>query len=154
MERFTISLDAALAAQFEEFITARGYDNRSEACRDLIRGAVEADRQRHELVGPCIASLSYVYNHHERDLSERLTSLQHDHHDLIVTTMHIHLDHTHCIESVTLKGPGADVQRFADALTAERGVHHGKLNIISLRVGDGHRHDADSSPHRHLRPAT
>ena len=113
MERFTISLDDALAAQFDSLIAARGYGNRSEAIRDLIRGAIETDRQRESLDGQCIANLSYVYNHHERVLAERLTSLQHDHHDLTVSSMHCHLDHEHCIESVILKGPTADVRRFA-----------------------------------------
>ena len=152
MERFTISLDETLATQFEELIASRGYGNRSEAIRDLIRGAIEADRQRANVEGFCVAILSYVYNHHERDLSERLTSLQHDHHDLTVANMHSHLDHEHCIESVILKGPTVEVQSFADAMIAERGVHHGNLNLISLEAGDAHSHDGHSSPHTHLRP--
>lgn len=152
MERFTISLDDALAAQFDSLIAARGYGNRSEAIRDLIRGAIETDRQRESLDGQCIANLSYVYNHHERVLAERLTSLQHDHHDLTVSSMHCHLDHEHCIESVILKGPTADVRRFADELTAERGVHHGKLNLVSLETGGSHTHD-HTAPHIHLHPA-
>ncbi len=153
MERFTISLADALAVQFDKLIASRGYGNRSEAVRDLIRGAIEAERQRNDLTGPCIANLSYVYNHHERDLSERLTSLQHAHHDLTVASLHSHLDHQHCIESVILKGPAADVRRFADVMTAERGVHHGKLNLISLATGSGHAHDEHSAPHLHVHPA-
>lgn len=153
MERFTISLDDALAIQFDALIASRGYDNRSEAIRDLIRGSIETDRQRDNVDGLCVANLSYVYNHHERDLSERLTSLQHDHHDLTVASMHSHLDHEHCIESVILKGPTVDVQRFADEITAERGVHHGKLNLISLETGCGHTHDDHSAPHIHVHPA-
>lgn len=153
MERFTISLDDALAVQFDELIAARGYGNRSEAIRDLIRGALEAEQQREEGDGLCVATLSYVYQHHARDLSERLTRLQHDHHDLTVASMHSHLDHDHCIESVILKGPAAEVRRFADVMTAERGVHHGKLNLISLESDGGHTHDAHSAPHIHLRPA-
>jgi CopG family nickel-responsive transcriptional regulator len=152
MERFTISLDETLATQFEELIASREYGNRSEAIRDLIRGAIEADRQRVTVEGFCVAILSYVYNHHERDLSERLTSLQHDHHDLTIANMHSHLDHEHCIESVILKGPTVEVQRFADAMIAERGVHHGKLNLISLEAGDAHSHDDHSDPHIHLHP--
>ena len=84
MERFTISLDEALAQQFDELIAARGYSNRSEAVRDLIRGAIEGDRQRDAPTGHCVANLSYVFNHHQRDLAERLTGLQHEHHDLTV----------------------------------------------------------------------
>jgi CopG family nickel-responsive transcriptional regulator len=81
MERFTISLDEALAREFDQLIAARGYSNRSEAVRDLIRGAIESDRQRETPSGHCVANLSYVSNHHERALAERLTGLQHDHHD-------------------------------------------------------------------------
>lgn len=147
MERFTISLDDALAIQFDKLIASRGYGNRSEAIRDLIRGAIESDRQRENIEGLCIANLSYVYNHHERDLSERLTSLQHDHHELTVASLHSHLDHDHCIESVILKGQAGEVRRFSDAMTAERGVHHGKLNLISLEIGGNHSHSEHSASH-------
>lgn len=153
MERFTISLDDSLARQFDELIAARGYVNRSEAVRDLIRGAIENDRQRGEPSGQCVASLSYVYNHHERELSERLTGLQHDHHDLTVAAMHTHLDHDNCLENVVLKGLTAEVQQFADALIAERGVRHGKLNLIALETEFHHAHDAQGSDHVHYRPA-
>jgi CopG family nickel-responsive transcriptional regulator len=115
MERFTISLDESLASAFDTLIAARGYGNRSEAVRDLIRSAIESDRQRAAPSGHCVANLSYVYNHHERELSERLTELQHQHHDLTVAALHAHLDHVNCIESVILKGPTAQVRQFADA---------------------------------------
>ncbi|MCX7180273.1 MAG: nickel-responsive transcriptional regulator NikR, partial [Proteobacteria bacterium] len=82
MERFTISLDADLAREFDQLIQARGYRNRSEAVRDLLRGQLEQSRQAREQSKHCIANLSYIYNHHERDLAERLTGLQHDHHNL------------------------------------------------------------------------
>ncbi len=152
MERFTISLDASLARQFDELIAARGYVNRSEAVRDLIRGAIEQDRQRAMPQGQCVANLSYVYNHHERELAERLTALQHDHHDLTVAAMHTHLDHDHCLESVILKGQQADVRQFADALIAERGVRHGHLNVVALEAEHRHTHDAAGAPHVHYRP--
>lgn len=148
MERFTISLDDALAVQFDKLIATRGYGNRSEAIRDLIRGAIEADRQTNSVDGPCVANLSYVYNHHERDLSARLTSLQHDHHDLTVASMHSHLDHDLCIESVILRGTTAEVRRFADTMAAERGVHHGKLNLIGIET-DAHECSSPSTAHKH-----
>ncbi len=153
MERFTISLDEALAKQFDELIAARGYSNRSEAVRDLIRGAIEGDRQRAEPTGHCVANLSYVFNHHQRDLAERLTGLQHEHHDLTVAAMHTHLDHENCLESVVLKGPTAQVRQFADALTAQAGVRHGQLNVIALQAEHHHAHDAGGAPHVHYRPA-
>lgn len=153
MERFTISLDESLARQFDELIANRGYSNRSEAVRDLIRAAIEGDRQREEPSGYCVANLSYVYNHHERELAERLTGLQHDHHDLTVAALHSHLDHENCLESVILKGPTREVRQFADALVAERGVRHGKLNVIALEAEHHHAHDEHGEAHVHLRPA-
>lgn len=153
MERFTISLDESLARQFDELIANRGYSNRSEAVRDLIRAAIEGDRQRDEPTGFCVANLSYVYNHHERELAERLTGLQHDHHDLTVAALHSHLDHENCLESVILKGPTRKVRQFADALVAERGVRHGKLNVIALEAEHHHAHDEHGEAHVHLRPA-
>ncbi len=167
MERFTISLDDKLATAFDALIAARGYRNRSEAVRDLLRGEMDRTRIVNAPKGDCVASLSYVYNHHERDLAERVTALQHDHHDLTVSTMHVHLDHDHCLETVILKGEVRAVQRFADAVCAERGVRHGQVNVISVeaepsreaaperkRVGHVHRHGIDGKPHRHFKPAT
>ncbi|MDR2189224.1 MAG: nickel-responsive transcriptional regulator NikR [Azonexus sp.] len=152
MERFTISLDDALARQFDQLIADRGYFNRSEAVRDLIRAAIEGDRQRDPPAGYCVANLSYIYNHHERELTGRLASLQHDHHDLTVAAMHTHLDHDNCLETVILKGEAAAVRRFADALMAERGVRHGKLNVIALAAELPHTHDSEEHTHVHYRP--
>ncbi len=159
MERFTISLDDELAREFDKLIAARGYSNRSEAVRDLLRGQLEQERQARDDAPHCVANLSYVYNHHERELAERLTGMQHDHHDLTVASMHAHLDHDNCIESVILKGPSASVRAFADALIAERGVRHGRLNLISGDVDQGrHSHGsapgAKAKPHMHFRPKT
>ena len=153
MERFTISLDESLAQQFDRLIAERGYSNRSEAVRDLIRGPHRQYPQPGDPAGHCVANPSYVYNHHERELAERLTGLQHDHHDLTVAALHSHLDHEHCIESVILRGPTADVRRFADALVAERGVRHGQLNLIALEAEHHHAHSADGEAHVHYRPA-
>lgn len=154
MERFTISLDETLAREFDALIAARGYATRSEAVRDLIRSALETERQRRQASGAeagyCVANLSYVFNHHARELSERLTRLQHDQHDLTVAAMHSHLDHAYCLESVILRGPTVAVRRFADTLIAERGVHHGQVNLIgmTLAAADHHHgpHDAPPDP--------
>ena len=157
MERFTISLDDELAREFDELIAQRGYQNRSEAIRDLLRSQLESARQSGAQGDFCVANLSYVYNHHERDLAERLTELQHAHHDLTVASLHAHLDHDNCLESVILKGPVSSVRTFADALIAERGVRHGNLNVVSVDVDQG-RHSHGYAPrgkataHTHLRP--
>jgi nickel-responsive transcriptional regulator NikR len=100
MERFTISLDEKLASEFDRLIRERGYLNRSEAVRDMLRGKLDTLRLEDQQAPFCVASLSYVYNHHERDLAERLTELQHDHHDLVVASTHVHLDHENCLETV------------------------------------------------------
>jgi len=155
MQRFTISLDDGLAREFDRLIAERGYRNRSEAVRDLLRGQLEAARPAES--GHCVANLSYVYNHHERDLAERLTTLQHGHHDLAVATLHAHLDHDNCLESVILKGPTARVRAFAEALTAERGVRHGSLNVVAVDVaqsshGHGYAPRGQAAAHLHLKP--
>ncbi|MGB0129727.1 MAG: nickel-responsive transcriptional regulator NikR, partial [Rhodocyclaceae bacterium] len=149
MERFTISLDEKLAAEFDQLIRTRGYLNRSEAVRDLLRHHVGADQLARGEAPYCIAVLSYVYDHHERELAERLTTLQHEHHDLTVSTMHAHLDHDNCVETVILRGPTAAVRAFADALRAECGVRHGQLNLIPADVDERepHAHHADSGQH-------
>ncbi|PIQ50769.1 MAG: nickel-responsive transcriptional regulator NikR [Comamonadaceae bacterium CG12_big_fil_rev_8_21_14_0_65_59_15] len=147
MERITISIDEALAHEFDQLIAKQGYKNRSEAVRDLLRSHLEEQHQASDQLGHCVANLSYVYNHHERDLAERLTALQHDQHDLTLATLHAHLDHDNCIESVLLRGNTAVVRDFANTLMAERGVRHGQLNVVSVEIGDSHNH-----AHQHPQP--
>ncbi|MDI1246450.1 MAG: nickel-responsive transcriptional regulator NikR [Rhodoferax sp.] len=149
MERITISIDTALALEFDRLIAARGYKNRSEAVRDLVRSHLEAARAAQGPAGHCVANLSYVYNHHERDLAERLTALQHDQHDLTVATLHAHLDHDNCLESVILRGSTVAVRAFSDAMMAERGVRHGLLNVVTVEVDAQHAHPHDQ-PHTHV----
>lgn len=151
MERFTISLDEQLAQQFDALIKRLGYQNRSEAVRDMLRQRLEAERIEKAQAPHCIASLSYVYNHHERDLAARLMTLQHDHHDLSLSTMHVHLDHDNCLETVILRGPTIQVRRFADSVIAERGVRHGQLNLVPVDMDMQHHHHGD---HVHSHPKT
>jgi CopG family nickel-responsive transcriptional regulator len=150
MDRFTISLGEELAAAFDALVKQRGYTTRSEAVRDILRDLLQRRDQAHDSSGFCVASLSYVYNHHERQLSERLASMQHEHHDLTVATMHAHLDHEQCLETTTLKGPAKTVRHFAEKIIAERGVRHGQLNLVSVDLGEAHKHDG--ARHRHLTP--
>lgn len=160
MERITISIDEDLAAEFDRLIAERGYKNRSEAIRDLVRSHLENARLNTSRDGHCVANLSYVFNHHERDLAERLTELQHGQHDLTVATMHAHLDHENCLESVILRGPTTAVRAFSDALVAERGVRHGLANIIEVDVDSGPEHHHGYVPrgrmrtHLHMKPKT
>ena len=160
MERFTISLDEELAQAFDALIAARGYSNRSEAVRDILRAQIEASRLAPEGGGSphCIANLSYVYNHHERELAERVVHDQHAHHDLCVATLHAHLDHDNCMESVILRGPTDAVRAFADALIARPGIRHGQLNLVSAEYREQpHSHSRTSAgghshSHGHYRP--
>jgi CopG family nickel-responsive transcriptional regulator len=146
MERFTISLEGTLAREFDRLIRRRGYRNRSEAVRDVLRNRIELDRVRSDQAPFCVGCLSYVYNHHQHDLAERVTELQHEHHDVVVASTHAHLDHDQCLETVILRGATRDVRAFADALIALRGVRHGQLNLVPADVGAG------SARHVHARP--
>lgn len=151
MERFTISLDDELAHEFDRLIESRGYSNRSEAVRDVLRSHLDRLREDVDADAHCVANLSYVYNHHERELAERLMGVQHEHHDLVVSTMHAHLDHDYCIETVILRGRASQVRRFADLVAAERGVRHGSLNIVLVAFTPAHSH-GDGHEHVHVRP--
>jgi CopG family nickel-responsive transcriptional regulator len=148
MERITMSIDEPLAKAFDRLVSERGYTSRSEAMRDLLRREVEADSATREARSRCVASFSYVYNHHERRLADRLLELQHAHHDLIVSTMHIHLDHQNCLETVALKGPTAAVRALAQKAQAERGVRHAQINVVTVQTGDAH-HPPGRYHHHH-----
>ena len=147
MDRFTISLDESLAEGFDALIRYRGYANRSEAVRDMVRREIESDRLARQEAPYCVASLSYVYSHHERRLSERLTDLQHQAHDLVVSSMHVHLDHEHCLETLFLRGSTIDVRVFADKLCAQSGVRHSNLNLVPVDFDTHEHHHVHSRPH-------
>ena len=154
MQRFTISLDDELAAQFDAFIAAKGYVNRSEAVRDLIRsrlGSASLDKPAAKRSNWCVANVSYVYDHHEQTVTTRVLDLQHDHHDLVITSLHTHLDHDHCLETVVLRGPTTAVRACAEQLVALRGVRHGNVHLVPLDAGESHAH-GNAKPHRHLKP--
>ncbi|OHB32858.1 MAG: nickel-responsive regulator [Desulfuromonadaceae bacterium GWC2_58_13] len=126
LARFGVSIDDRLLKRFDDLIAEKGYGNRSEAIRDLIRNALVEDqwtRGDEETVG----TVTLVYNHHTRDLSDKLTEHQHSHHDAIVSTLHVHLDAHNCLEVVVVKGKAREVKRMADELIGTKGVKHGKL---------------------------
>ena len=152
MERITISLDEDLAGRFDAFIREHGYTNRSEALRDLIRDNLGRETLGEPREGYCVATLSYVYNHHQLDLAGRLAGKHHEHHDLTLATQHVHLDHDNCLEAVFLRGPVNAVRAFADTVIAERGVRHGSLHMVPVKPDTGHRHVR--SKHVHYSPLT
>src|SRR6185437_3680357 len=112
MRRLTISVDDDLADTFDRLVRDKGYENRSEAVRDLVRQALGQASFQDRSAKHCVGALSYVYNHNERQLASRLIGMQHDHHDLTVSTLHAHLDHENCIETVILRGPTEAVLHF------------------------------------------
>ena len=124
--RFGISMDDRLLQRFDELIERKGYVNRSEAVRDLIRNALVEDqwtRAEEEIVG----TVTLVYDHHTRDLADKLTEQQHSHHGSIISALHVHLDAHHCLEVIVVRGSAAQVKRLADELIGTKGVKHGKL---------------------------
>lgn len=154
MQRVTITLDDELMAELDRIIAARGYQNRSEAIRDLARTGLE--QAAVEVAGSrqCVATLVYVYDHEARELPKRLTRGFHEHHDLAQATLHVHLDEASCLEVTVLKGAGSEVQAFANHVIAERGVRHGHVVYIPATGGNGrhhgHSHDRGHS-HAHSR---
>lgn len=154
MQRFTISLDDALAIQFDALIVSRGYSNRSEAVRDLLRSQIDDAHLHAPQTQWCVATINYVYDHHDSTVAERVLSLQHEHHDLVITSLHVHLDHTDCLETVVLRGPTPSVNLLAQTLIALRGVRHGSIHLVPLNEGRRkHRHDHGLQvPHAHLKP--
>ncbi len=153
MERITMSLESGLAEQFDDFINGHGYTNRSEAMRDLIRERLESERLKRWEDGLCVATLSYVFNHHEWELSSRITRAHHHSHELNISNMHIHLDHDNCLEIAVMRGSVKAVREFASTIMAERGVRHGKLGMIPVEITE-EADDGQAAPHLHSRPMT
>ena len=132
--RFGVSLNSDLLEKFDALCDERSYPNRSEAIRDLIRGVLVEQEQQ---VGAAeiAAVLTMVYDHHVSDLSQRLVEIQHDEHGVILTSVHVHLDHHNCLEVLILKGPGGAIKRLSDKLIATKGVKHGKLTLTTTGRG-------------------
>jgi CopG family nickel-responsive transcriptional regulator len=126
LTRFGISLDSDLLSRFDQLIEQKGYANRSEAIRDLIRGAL-VDREWEDGQEEKVGTITLLYDHHRHEVTEKLTQSQHDHHDQILSTMHIHLDHDNCLEVLAIKGEPGKLRSLADALIGMKGVKHGKL---------------------------
>jgi len=128
--RFGVSLDEKLLAKFDRLIGKKGYANRSEAIRDLIRDSLV--REQWELGdADAVGTLTLVYDHETRELEERLTELQHAHYQSIVSTLHVHLDPHHCLEVLVLRGKAAQLKSIADKLIGTRGVKHGTFSATA-----------------------
>ena len=128
--RFSVSLPASLARELDRMTKEKGYDNRSLAIADMIRAHLVEHRQQKgdaEIAG----SITLVYDHHRHHLQDLLTDLQHDHREVILSSLHAHLDHDNCLEILAVRGKAAKIKKLADELIAPKGVKHGKLTITS-----------------------
>lgn len=150
MQRVTITLDDELMADLDRIIAARGYQNRSEAIRDLARAGIREAAQETGDKGECVAALVYVYDHAARELSKRLVQNFHGHHQMSLATLHVHLDNDSCMEVTVLKGGGREVQHFADHIIAERGVRHGRVVMIPSEPDGANAAGRERMFHRHV----
>jgi CopG family transcriptional regulator, nickel-responsive regulator len=153
MQRVTITLDDELVEAIDRVIATRGYQNRSEAIRDLARAGMAEMSNAAPSAQDGVAALVYVYDHESRELAKRLTRSFHDHHDLSLATMHVHLDHESCMEVAVLRGAMADIHHFAEHVISERGVRHGRLVAVPVEVSvENHPHGGEHGrQHVHTR---
>ena len=128
--RFSVSMAGALLRQLDEMVASKGYDNRSQAVADMVRAHIvehNAQLGEREIAG----TITLVYDHHKRDLQSHLTNVQHDHEQLIVSVLHVHLDHHNCMEVLAVRGRADAARNLADRLIAAKGVKHGKLTVTT-----------------------
>jgi len=131
--RFGVSIEPDLLKKFDKIIKNKGYTNRSEALRDMIRKNIITDEST-EPDSEGIGTLTMIYDHHAGPLTNRLLELQHDHHHEILTTTHIHIDHNNCLEVLVLKGKTGNIQKLADSIKALKGIKHGELVITKSKL--------------------
>lgn len=134
LSRIGVAIDSELLEKFDKLIARRGYTNRSEAFRDLIRDEL-IQQSWTSPDSSVVGTVTLVYDHHVRLLNEKLTELQHEAFHQILSTLHVHLDHDHCLEVLVVRGKAAHVKRIAEALIATKGVKHGHLTLTSSGAG-------------------
>ncbi len=130
LTRFGVAMEKALLSRFDDMVTRRGFENRSEALRDLVRR--ELDEDAWQRGGHAVATITLVYDHHVRELTERLTEVQHSAGDHIISALHVHLDHHHCMEVIAAKGPSRALKTLADRLIGTKGVLSGHVVAMAL----------------------
>jgi CopG family nickel-responsive transcriptional regulator len=130
VSRFSVSLPPQLLEQLDEMAGEKGYENRSQAIADMIRAQLVEHRQKSgtaEIAG----TITLVYDHHKQHVQATLTDIQHDHHNVIISTLHVHLDHNNCLEVLAVRGRANIIKKIADELTTAKGVKHGKLTVTT-----------------------
>lgn len=152
--RFGVSIEDELLESFDGLSAERGYSNRSEAVRDLMRDALVQARVK---VAPdkteVIASLTLVYDHHARELTDKMAAIQHDHHGLVISVLHVHISHDDCMEVIAMQGKAVEVRHLADALLSLKGVKHGKLFITlpGRKIAKQHHSPSPTPKKKHSR---
>lgn len=124
--RFGVSIDSRLLFRFDQLIAEKGYANRSEAIRDLIRDEL-VEQSWEEEEEEAVGTITLVYNHEMRDLTEKLTDYQHQVHGAVISSLHVHMDEHNCLEVLVVKGKGGELKRVANRLIGTKGVKHGKM---------------------------
>ena len=156
--RFGVSVEEDLLSSFDEMIALRGYATRSEALRDLIRESLVKSRVKADDRTHVLGSLTLIYDHHARDLAEQMAERQHEHHDLVISVLHVHVSHDDCMEVIALRGVAKDVRTLANNLLSLKGVKHGELFITlpahaivkeKSKVKPTHRHRHNGKAHTH-----
>ena len=133
VSRFSVSLPPSLLDQLDQMAQEKSYDNRSLAIADMIRDHLVEHRQKFGSEDIC-GTITLVYDHHKMHVQETLTEIQHDHHDVILSTVHVHLDHHNCLEVLLVRGKAAVIRKIADELISAKGVKHGKLTVTTTGV--------------------
>jgi CopG family nickel-responsive transcriptional regulator len=136
LSRIGVAVDSDLLKRFDDFISRLGYSNRSEAFRDLIRDRLVAE-QTASSSATVVGTVTLIYNHHAHGVTEKLTELQHAHHELVVSTSHAHLDHDSCLEVLIVHGKSGQVEQFAGRLIGLKGVQHGRLVMTVPQPASG-----------------
>lgn len=128
--RFGVSMEANLLTQFDKLIERKNYKNRSEAIRDLIRDYIVENQWKSGNV-ETVGTITYVYSHEVREISDKLIDIQHGHHKNIISSMHVHLDEHNCLEVMVVIGTPNDISKIADEIISTKGVKHGKLTMTT-----------------------
>ncbi len=147
LSRIGIALDSELLERFDSFIGRLGYTNRSEAFRDLIRDRLVAEKTASPKA-TVVGTVTLIYDHHSHGVTEKLTEIQHEHHDLVVSTSHAHLDHDSCLEVLIVHGAAKEIEMFAGRLIGLKGVQHGRLVMSVAEQTPKHKH-GHKHPHKH-----
>jgi CopG family nickel-responsive transcriptional regulator len=149
MQRLTMTIDDDLMANLDRYMEAGGHQNRSEAVRDLIRAGLMKQPKADDSQRQCMAALVYVYDHETRQLSKKLIHDHHDHTDISVATLHVHVDAETCLEVSLLRGRKSEVEHFAQHVTGERGVRYGQLVVVPAEASERRPGEEREREHSH-----